>query len=84
MSRLKDWLWNLWLPPWEGENNRWLKFRATVMYYVRSVWYLGREERCHCTNCKTMVPKASASWLCHTCLTEDCDCEAGYEWRPSC
>lgn len=70
--KLLDWLWDLWIPDYEGHGSWWLKFRAAAMVHVRGVWFLWRKERCICPGCKEMVPKASASGLCRDCLNEDC------------
>lgn len=84
MDRIKDVLWETWIPTWEGENNPWLKFRATVMYWVRSCWYLGRKENCRCSSkCKNMIPKASAATLCQECASAECACFDDYERIPS-
>lgn len=73
MNRIKDILWDLWLPPWEGEHAPWLKFRATVMFHVRSVWFLWRKTRCVCPGCVDMTEMASASGMCWACRAEDCE-----------
>jgi hypothetical protein len=73
IGRILCWLWEIWIPTWEGERNPWLKARATAMFWVRSVWYLGRKTACLCEGCKNTIPKANASWLCRECAEEECE-----------
>lgn len=73
MDRLRAFLWNIWIPDYEGGGPWHLRWRASLMYWVRRVWFhYGNHQRCICPGCPEMVHMASASGLCGMCAAEDC------------
>lgn len=76
---LRDVLWDLWVPDWDGGGPWHLRWRATVAWWIRRAWYLGAEMTCTCPGCPERIAKASATWLCHGCISEDCDHEEAFE-----
>jgi hypothetical protein len=68
-------LWNLWIPDYEGGGPWYTAARARLMWWVRKVWYRGKTQPCMCGGCEESVPMASASGLCLACATENCEHE---------
>jgi hypothetical protein len=72
-------LWDIWIPDYEGGGPWHLRWRAALMARVRGLWYRGATRPCICYGCPEDVTKASASGLCRSCLSEDCQHEPADE-----